>query len=128
MLKFSATDDELKFRFYLLQTPQDIAHLLEISDSFLRFNIYAKPDSEKYKVFTIPKKSGGERQIFAPNPALKFIQRKLNHILQIIFKEQRKKPVFGFVTERDIVKNAKVHEDQRFVFNLDFCYRTEKEF
>lgn len=38
-------------------------------------------DSVKYKLITIPKKSGKVRLIHAPSPGLKFIQRRLNKYL-----------------------------------------------
>ena len=104
--------------FYSLTTPRDVAELLEVVDyGKLVYHLYKVPDSEKYKVFTIPKKSGGEREITSPVTALKIIQQKLNEVLLNVYKP--KPSVFSYVRKRSIVDNASKHKRQRYVFNID---------
>jgi retron-type reverse transcriptase len=79
----------------------------------------------KYKTFTVPKKSGGVRNISAPCPELKLLQRRLSDGLQSCWDEinnQKKitKPIsHGFRRDASIVTNASVHRGRRFVFNVD---------
>lgn len=80
-------------------------------------NYYAFKSTNRYKQFTIRKKSGGERSISAPRYKLKTIQKCINEILNAVFT-----PHFtatGFVTKKSIVDNAKVHIGKQYVFNTD---------
>lgn len=71
----------------------------------------------KYKTFTIKKKSGKERIIHAPNRGLKAIQKCLNVILQSLHTPH--KAAMGFVPGKSIVDNARIHQGQNYVYNLD---------
>lgn len=73
--------------------------------------------TSKYRTFLIGKRSGGFRNINSPNESLKILQRKLNHILQLVYKP--KPSVHGFTLERNIVTNSKPHTKKYFVFNID---------
>lgn len=115
--RLSGTPAYLRDQFNQLNTSQDIAQLLEISNSDLSWHIYRRPPSDRYELFTIPKKSGGLREINAPIGGLKLIQWKLNQVLQAVY--QPKPSVFGFVAGRNIVKNADLHKGQKHVLNLD---------
>lgn len=103
--------------FLSLQTPRDLANLLEYRYSALVYHIYKISDEKKYQVFEIPKKTGGYRTITAPTYALKLIQRRLSDVLQNTYKP--KPVVFGFVEGRDIVKNARAHKRKNWVLNID---------
>lgn len=116
-LTLTKMGDDLRQEFFRLTTKQDVASLLEVNYSRLAYHLYANPSSNRYTPFTLPKKSGGFREISAPNPGLKIIQQKLNCVLQQVF--QRKPCVQGFTCDRDILTNARPHCKQRFVFNLD---------
>lgn len=116
-LVLSADGDELCRKFFALQTPQDIAGLLEVDHSRLIYHLYIVPDSSRYITFEIPKKSGGVRRISAPATALKIIQRKLNQVLQQVYKP--KASVHSFVHGKSIVTNAQMHRRKRYVFNID---------
>jgi RNA-directed DNA polymerase len=116
-LVLSASGDELRRKFFALQTPQDVAELLEIDYSRLVYHLYIVPDSRRYTTFEIPKKSGGVRRISAPATALKIIQQKLNQVLQQVYES--KASVHSFVYEKSIVTNAQIHRKKKYVFNID---------
>ncbi|WP_017295318.1 reverse transcriptase domain-containing protein [Geminocystis herdmanii] len=109
--------EELSKKFYELKTPLDVAKLLNIPHKRLVYHLYLVDSQKRYKTFTIPKKSGGERQISTPITALKIIQQKLNQVLQAVY--QVKPSVHGFVQDKNIVTNAKAHVKKRYVLNLD---------
>jgi len=94
-IELTKSTEELHKAFYALNTREDIANLLEVSDSKLRYYLYFQDNSKRYSVFRIPKKSGGERVISAPISSIKIIQRKLNQVLQSVYEP--KPSVHGFV-------------------------------
>lgn len=86
--------------------------------------IYKTPPEAKYTEFTVPKKSGGERTIKAPNPKLKRLQSHLAQVLYLCLDEIEKsrdvKPVsYGFRKNGTTLANAKNHKNRRYVLNLD---------
>ena len=83
----------------------------------LNFHLYVLPSEKKYKVFTVPKKSGGTRQISAPASPIKIIQRNLKQVLETVYKP--KPSTHGFVAGRSIVSNARLHKKRRYVLNID---------
>lgn len=80
---------------------------------------YANPkvNKNRYFRFEIKKKDGSARVIHAPVAGLKAIQRCLNLILQIVFEPHP--AATGFVPEKSIVDNAKVHVGSNYVYNID---------
>jgi RNA-directed DNA polymerase len=67
----------------------------------LSFILYKLSPVAKYQTFTIPKKGGGTRQIDAPTPQLKALQRRLANVLydclqSIEEKEKRKNTLSRF--------------------------------
>ena len=72
---------------------------------------------KRYSIFTIRKKTGGVRIINAPVKGLKIILRSLNLILQCIYEPH--KAVNGFVLNKSIVDNAKIHVGSFYVYNID---------
>lgn len=109
--------DTLKRKFDTLQARSDVAALLDITDYQLRYHLYIYSRDKAYKSFKISKKAGGKRHILAPQTSLKIIQRKLNQVLGSVY--QPKPSTHGFVYEKSIVTNAKVHLRKRYVFNID---------
>ena len=111
------------------QTRQELAEILGIKESSLTYILYALEESEKYKKFSIPKKSGGEREICAPDPRLKSLQRKVANILSEIFANSSdgegdvgrlvNSSSHGYRSGRSIYTNASAHKKKRFVFNVD---------
>jgi RNA-directed DNA polymerase len=102
---------------------QDVARLLGYKSNKLTYVIYKMP--ERYKTFSIPKKSGGVRSISAPCPELKLLQSRLSDGLQNCWEEintQKKirTPIsHGFRRGASIFSNASVHRGRRYVFNVD---------
>lgn len=107
------------------KTLNDLAGLLRYSPSGLSFILYKIPSDRKYTTFTIRKKAGGDRQIDAPIPHLKALQRRLADLLyecatEIDKKEKRKNKLsHAFRKDLSIISNARAHRARRFVFNLD---------
>src|ERR1700712_3331758 len=92
--------EEIKNRFAKVETVYELAQLLSwiyalkfprrdktmnviIEEKHL--NYYAFEPANRYKQFTIKKKSGGERTISAPKYKLKTIQKCINEILNAVF-------------------------------------------
>lgn len=70
-----------------------------------------------YKKFRIPKKSGGFREIAAPQKSLLAIQRCLNVIFQALYTPSQ--VATGFLPEKSVVDNASMHIGMHYVFNTD---------
>jgi hypothetical protein len=77
-----------------------------------------KKREQHYERFLIPKKSGGKREILAPNDRLKELQKKLmNEFLYVRFIPS----VYatGFIVDRSIVHNAMAHVGAKVLVNVD---------
>lgn len=90
-----------------------LAHYMNISiDRLLEI-----AQKKEYYYYLIPKKSGDMRRIIVPNDELKSVQRWVNkQILQAISPLDC---VTGFVRGRSIVANAKIHENKKYILNVD---------
>lgn len=115
--ELSATPEELRRQFLNLKRPQDIAPMLEIEYTQLVYYLYVLDSSKRYTTFAISKRSGGSRDISAPHPGLKIIQRKLNQVLRAVYEP--KAPAHGYVQGKNIVTNAGMHTRKRFILNID---------
>ncbi|MFH1818413.1 MAG: retron St85 family RNA-directed DNA polymerase [Pseudomonadota bacterium] len=95
---------------------RDLQVSLGISDYLLNRLIQRAPHS--YKVYTIPKRSGGKRTIAQPAKETKFIQRWL---IQNLFNQL---PVHecasAYKDGASIKKNADAHKNNSYVTKLDF--------
>lgn len=79
---------------------------------------FVRSDRQQYyRSFHIPKKSGGNRTIHAPRNDLLNLQKVLNTILQSVYEPRSF--VTGFIPDKSIIDNAKIHRNSRFVFNTD---------
>jgi RNA-directed DNA polymerase len=122
--------DKVREQFAGMQTREDLIQLL--SDALIilygekckpvqlkALTYYANPQvcRNRYKTFTIRKKSGADRTIHAPVKGLKSILRALNFVLQCMYEPHH--AATGFVMERSIVDNARKHVGQHYVLNLD---------
>ena len=90
-----------------------LAHYMNIPKERLLEIVQRK----EYYYYLVPKKNGAMRRIIVPNDDLKGVQRWINkQILQTISPLDC---VTGFVQGRSIVNNAKIHENKKYILNLD---------
>ncbi len=82
-----------------------------------RLKHYYANINKKYINFDIPKKTGGKRTITAPDKFLKKVQRRINFLLTLFFEP--KPAAHGFLEDRSIVTNAKIHVGKKYVLNVD---------
>jgi len=114
---------ELNALYFLsIDKPAELTRFLKTSF----FQLEEILNNPTYKNYTIKKKRGGTRQIFAPEKHLKSIQKRLNYFLQAYYLWIKPNEVHGFVvnphylgTHCNIVENAKVHVNKKFVLNID---------
>jgi RNA-directed DNA polymerase len=88
-----------------------------VTTKLLNYLLYVLPPKEKYRTFNISKKILGIRKITAPSYRINGIQRKLKLVLDIVYKP--KPATHGFVLERSIITNARLHKKRRYVLNID---------
>lgn len=105
-----------------IDKPVDLCRLLK-KPFFDLQNILNNPS---YTFFTVPKKRGGKREIYAPNGALKQVQKQLNYYLQAYYLCIKPKEVTGFVINPhylgeycNIVANASYHVGKKYLLNID---------
>ena len=84
-----------------------------------QMTLYCNPNSRvtRYRSFSIPKKSGGQRSISAPMPKLRAFLWPVKEILGSLYEPAA--CVMGFTNCRSVVDNAKIHLGQNYVLNLD---------
>lgn len=89
------------------------------SFSMKQLTYYSNPNNVRgrYRHFSIPKKSGGKRNIAAPSKGLSHILYYVNILLKAIY--QPSDYAMGFVEGRSVVDNAIRHIGQNYVFNTD---------
>ena len=111
-----------------LQTAKSLrafAPLVGFTPSGLSYTLYKIPLADRYRTFTIPKKSGGERTISAPTSRLALLQNNLTILLTRCYEEinsstQISRTVcHGFRPKHSILTNARAHRNKRYVLNLD---------
>ena len=80
------------------------------------------PAAKEYTTFRIPKKSGGYREIKAPNPTLKEAQRTLLKIFQKQGKILEHNCAYGFINKRNCKRSLQVHQDNHsnWFLKVDF--------
>ena len=110
------------------RTLRDVALILGVQPKTVLYVLYKRPEAQKYHSFEISKRSGGVREINAPEPRLKMLQRRLANVLYSCIAEAEKnnpprRPLsHGFERSkppRSIFTNASVHKNRRYVLNLD---------
>jgi RNA-directed DNA polymerase len=69
----------MRERFLALKSARDVAALLEVEYSHFTYHLYKSTSSQKYTTFTIPKRSGGEREIKAPISSIKILPKKTQY-------------------------------------------------
>lgn len=98
---------------------QALATAMELKVGQLRWLTFNRQvaTTSHYKRFEIPKKNGSTRLISAPMYLLKTAQHWV--LDNILYKHPIETEAHGFVPERSIVTNAKLHVGQTLVINLD---------
>lgn len=103
----------------------EFAPILGLPASALAYTLYKAP-GPKYTMFSIPKKSGGVREIAAPTERLKVLQEYLAELLtecrreiETLDKPPKKLVSHGFRKEGSIITNARQHRKRRYVLNVD---------
>lgn len=91
--------------------------LLGVPEHRLNYFLYKRRLRHRYTSFSIPKKNGGERQIFVPPGHLIYLQRRLSILLAQSYTP--KQCAQGFLPKRSIVSNAARHTNKDFVLNFD---------
>ena len=76
-----------------------------------------KYNDKEYRLFEIPKKTGGVRKIYAPCGNLKWFQKCLYELFKALYTPSLY--ATGFTPGRSIVDNARMHTNQNYVFNVD---------
>ena len=111
--------------FNTIETRDELADFLGIPRKALTYILYIKHIETMYTSFSIPKKSGGERTINAPDDDLKSLQKKLANALwkhqKRVWKIRNIQPNIShaFEENKSILTNAKIHRNKRFVLNVD---------
>ena len=98
-------------------TAYDAAKYFGVSVGKLTRALYRSADEERYVRFEIAKRSGGMRPISAPVGLTRELQTKLAPALQARYSAHP--AAQGFIKERSILTNARVHVGQRLVLNID---------
>jgi len=102
-----------------LDKPQQLAAALGITVAELRWLAYHREAAtvSHYRRFTIAKRSGGQRPIWAPLPKIKAAQRWINQ--EVLGKLLVHGAVHGFLPGRGIVSNAAEHTNSRILLKMD---------
>lgn len=111
------TDAEMMALFRTMRTTSDVADLLELPDGYLKRILRTRRERANYTMFMLPKKGGGERSIAVPPKNLSILQKKLNRVLQLVYRP--KPAVHGYRHRRSIKTNAMQHVGRRWVLNVD---------
>lgn len=102
-----------------LDKPTDLAAALQLTIPQLRGLTFHRDAATalNYVRFTIPKRDGSDRAIWAPMPRLKEAQRwVLRNIVERLLVHGA---AHGFMASRSILTNAKVHTGSRILLKMD---------
>lgn len=115
---FKAKDNELVEKLHKVNDFGTLADLLEFNAYGLdRMLSEIRHQEIHYKEFFIKKKSGGDRQILSPDYKLKLVQRRLSHVLSLIYMGRAS--VHGFRQGKSIITNAERHTRHKALLNID---------
>ena len=102
-----------------LDSLHDLAAFWEVEPSQLSYYAFRIDKTGAYRTFRIPRRNGRTRQIDAPTPTLKYIQRLIHESLTRVYGPHP--AVHGFRSNRSIVTNARNHIGSRYVLNIDLA-------
>ena len=102
-----------------LDTPQQLAEAMGLTVPQLRWLVYHREAATRvhYYRFTIPKRGGGERPIWAPLPKLKAAQQWVR--VNVVEKLLVHGSAHGFLAGRSTLTNAAVHRNPKVVLKMD---------
>ena len=117
--------------FSSLKDKEDFLNLLNEVKKFMEgenatpfslsfFTQYVNPkfcEYDRYYIFKIKKKSGGERTIMAPYDTFGELLRYFNVVLQTLFTPHTN--AMGFVQGKSIATGAQMHTNKNYVYNID---------
>ncbi len=108
-----------KFHLPVLAAPADLANVLELSIPRLRWLAFHNVASSRthYVRFSVPKKSGGLRELAKPHREMEACQRWI--LANILAKIPVHPAAHGFVAGRSTVTGARIHTNQPAVLNCD---------
>ena len=106
---------------------QTLAPLLGFRPKSISFLLYKLDPKQRYREFSIPKKSGGTRNISAPNVELLLLQKRLQKLLFLCIADIEKgdpiranrRIAHGARKHYSIYTNSVRHKGKKFVCNLD---------
>lgn len=109
----------LENKLPLITKPNELAAALNLSMPQLKGLCYQADVTTNipYTHFTINKRNGSARHIWAPIPRLKFVQRWI--LDKILNNLTTHGAAHGFVRDKSIVTNAAVHSDSKILIKLD---------
>lgn len=104
----------------LLQMPTELVSKLSLWSGLQATDIerLIRTAPRRYKVFTIPKRNGGERVVAQPSRELKMLQRLI--VERVINDLPIHDAVHGYVAGRGIKSNAAQHAGSNFILKMDF--------
>lgn len=106
---------EEKTKVPFIMNTYHLSNILGIKWKDLK-NIINNSDKLYYN-FSISKKSGGKRIISMPNKELLIVQKKIQE--KILDNVIIHKNAFGFVKNKSIIDNAKMHLNKEMILNMD---------
>lgn len=105
-----------RLEFLKIEDKYDLADFFQMPLEKFTYYLYGQIKS-RYIPFTIKKRNGGLREITAPIPPLKCLQRRLKDELNKIYTA---KPwVHGYINNRSIKTNAQTHLDKVWIAKFD---------
>ena len=113
------SQEDFRERYRRLATLQDLATFWNVKPSQLSYYAFHIDKNKAYKTFNIPRRNGKQRQIDAPNPTLKYLQRLIHESLSRVYGPHP--AVHGFLPGRSVVSNAQRHLGSRYVLNIDLA-------
>ena len=118
--------NEVKKKFFKGSSEKNIEQFVDLKPitinriKFYLSNLKKESDDSRinlYKISKIAKKTGGIRCIHAPNSDLKIVLKCIDILLRSVYIPHPN--AFAFIESKNIVDNAKMHTNKRFVYNID---------
>lgn len=117
-------DYKLQFKSFKRLQSKKLPYIYNINhfciltkSSSKQVNLYLSNKEKGYTTFKLPKKNGDFREINAPSKKLKHIQRWI--LDNILYKLDSGDYAHGFIPEKTMYTNAKVHVNQDLILGID---------